>query len=395
MSDQTRPGSDDDEIRVIRGDRFATAAQGLKSGKGKPTSGAQEAQAEARGPRRWALGVYRWFHGAVTRRNLPPEQSLWIPEATRLAVRAHEERAFDAIFITGRPFSSFYVGRAMNRRFGTPVALDLRDPWSPMERRGSLSWATARLHERAVFKAADVIFLNTESSKSAYAEIVDERTRPKLVCAPNGLSSYPSTSREPKSLPFTIVHGGNLYGRPLTPLVEGFARLVESRGLGVDEVRLVVVGNLDGQKVPTELVKRLGERLNIAPWMPYAAYQGLLRSASCMGIIQGDFDLCIPGKFYEGLATGKPILLLADPHHELVTILEEELGAGAAADGRDPEAIKDAIGRIIDEVDDRLHQAPLTREVLAPYHIETRMELIVDHLENIAAAKSPGTNDAR
>ena len=80
------------------------------------------------------LPIRRWIRQAGMSILQPDPQILWNSFALRIAKSAIREslrndEPFEAIYVTGPPFSSFLLGRSLKRRFGLPLVLDFRDEW--------------------------------------------------------------------------------------------------------------------------------------------------------------------------------------------------------------------------------------------------------------------------
>ena len=70
-------------------------------------------------------------------------------------------------------------------------------------------------------------------------------------------------------------------------------------------------------------------------------------SATALFFHQPPEQLGASGKIYEYLASGRPILCVAHPDNAAFRLVEE-LGAGQCADVRDPEAVIDALRRLVE-----------------------------------------------
>lgn len=329
----------------------------------------------------------------VMRSDLIPERELsWNPEAFSAALSQIREERPDVIYVCGRPFVSFYVGAALKKLTGIPLVLDLRDPWSLLEHQDEVTSRMLQVQERRLFAAADRVLVNTHTALRRYQAIYPPTITGKLYAAPNAMSSWPPADPLPGQPqdpePLVLVHGGNLYRRTITPLMQAVQRLSQEQGLGADKLQLRQVGRIDIDTFDPDLVDALGDQMQIHPFLPFAQYQAHVKEATVLVVLLGpDHHLRIPAKFYECLSTGKAILFLGPKDHEVVAALEEQTGVGVGADTHDAEDIYQALLRLQREVLPRLRQRAGDREALRPFHIETRVEEIEGVLEFVLAHK--------
>jgi len=92
---------------------------------------------------------------------VPDDKRGWVPYAVRAGAELIRSRGIDAVYVSGKPFSSYFIGERLGRRFGIPWIMDLRDLWTLNRRNRPRSrwrgWAERRLERRFVQSAAAVI----------------------------------------------------------------------------------------------------------------------------------------------------------------------------------------------------------------------------------------------
>ncbi len=317
----------------------------------------------------------------IARSDLIPErEATWNPEAVAVGLREIRRARPDAIYVCARPFVSFYAGAILKALTGIPLVLDLRDPWSLLPHHDAVTRRIARSQERPLFAYADKILINTRTSLRRYQELYGPQIAGKLFCVPNAMSAFPETENgAPPRFPsnFVVMHGGNLYRRSITPLLLAFERLCEERGLDPTQAQLRQVGRIDVDTFDPDVVERLGDRMCIEPFVPFADFQRFVDEAAVLVVLLGPAHwLRIPAKFYECLAAGRAVLFMGPPDHEVVQVLEEELECGVGANAGDPEDLYRALVRLYDEVVPRLRARGVPREKLRAWHWESRIEEI-------------------
>ncbi|MFH0964905.1 MAG: glycosyltransferase [Planctomycetota bacterium] len=325
----------------------------------------------------WAKGKglfpFLWF---LDYRDFWEPQVFWARRAAARCLEIARAERIDAVYTSMGPFSSALAGREVKLRASIPWVADLRDLWTE----GELRVWPSRLHyewekrlERRLLSAADGILANTELSRVRLLENVGvppERVR----VIPNGFDAgdFEGMTRERGREQFVIAHVGAFRdhtkgpGQPRWPLyapVVGDERarsplyvLEAVRGLLADhprigeKLRIRLVGYLSPKN--GELVEEmgLGEIVQATGYLEHAAGVREIMNADALLLVLGVFADArravplVPGKVYEYLAGGKPILA-ALPPGDAKRIVEES-GAGFLAPHNDPEKIRETIERM-------------------------------------------------
>jgi glycosyltransferase involved in cell wall biosynthesis len=257
----------------------------------------------------------------------------WIDGAVATGLQA--ARQADVIYASMSPFGSGQAAARLSRETGTPWVADLRDPWALDE------WLvyTTRLHRRAEMRlmrrtlaSAAAIVMNTPEATAALLRHFPELGDRPVVTITNGFDSADFAGPPPERADdaFRIVHAGSVHtgsghrhrrlrhvrralggavpGLDILPrsdvyLLQAVDRLLADRPdlCRRLEVHLAgVAGGVDG------VVHRRG-------YLPHAETIGLMRSADLLFLPMHDLPpgtraRIVPGKAYEYLATGRPIL---------------------------------------------------------------------------------------
>jgi glycosyltransferase involved in cell wall biosynthesis len=237
--------------------------------------------------------------------------------------------------------------------------MELRDLWAGNPAYERRPGALDRIERMLLASAAAVVAVTPEAAESL------RRRHPglgeRLSVVPNGyepeLLERRSMQQKPDRSPIVLLHSGTLVpGRPLAPLVAALAR----RPAG--ELRLV----LHGYTAP-ELRREVDDvaSIDVLPPSSWAEAIEQMRAADVCVITQsravGDAT-AIPGKVYEYLALGKPVLCISDGG--ATEQLLRRLGADAlVARLGDPASIDTALGRIVAAE----LPPPIDPDLLAPY----------------------------
>jgi glycosyltransferase involved in cell wall biosynthesis len=333
----------------------------------------------------WTGRAQRWFR-------LPDSLDRWWPERIVAEGRAAAEEC-DLLFATMSPFESGEAVARLARDAGKPWIADLRDPWALDEWRVYPTALHRRLELRRMgrlLSSADAIVMNTREAARALVGRFPELARKRVVTIPNGFdaSDFAGPAPERSDGAFRIVHAGAVHTDPNSRAIR---RLLggEARGLDIStrshlvllravaaalaarpelrptlEVHLAgVIGDDDRAVLPDDVVHAHG-------YLPHAQTIALLRSADLLFLPMHDLPAgvrsrIVPGKTYEYLGAGRPILG-ALPDGDAFDLLVE---AGNAVLCRPGDV--DGMARLILEQVDRTERGeplpPPRADVLARY----------------------------
>jgi glycosyltransferase involved in cell wall biosynthesis len=286
--------------------------------------------------------------------------------ALRRAIAAHRP---DVVLATSPPVASHLLTAGLARDLEVPLVCELRDNWAGNPYYDAGGTLLSRIEGWALAPAAAVVVVTP-----AMADVVRRLHPPlgdRVHVLPNGFDPRVlerRRTRAPASGPLTLVHAGAVYGE------RSPARLLEAMRLpGLDgrfRLELVGGGSLDVPEGP-DVVPR-----GSVPWEEALDVQ----AAADIGVVlYSDDPTAQPGKLYELLALGKPILALVDPGNATDTLLRS-LGQGAGcARHDDVAAIAAALERLATDP-----PAPVAAEALQPWNRAAVTERLAALLEELA-----------
>ena len=265
-----------------------------------------------------------WQLERVVRKFLVPGAvgTQWAAAAYRAGQRFldqhHGERV--VVFSTYPPIGPHAAAWRLARRYRLPWIADLRDPLAGNPAYAQLGFQTQltyRLFERLSFGDARGVIANTdEAVRVLQQKYPSYSERFHLIW--NGfdpeqrIEALPLASSEPRLLS----HVGELYqGRTTAPLVESFCRLVRSARLRPDSFRLQLIGSADNSCMPPAEVTQAAQAegwLQIVPrQIPKSEALRLAQTSHYLLIVQPQSAIQVPGKLFEYLQIGRPVLAFA------------------------------------------------------------------------------------
>lgn len=312
----------------------------------------------------------------------PDRYALWGPPARRAAMRIFREQGFDAIYATGFPWTSLLIGCAVSQATGVPLVADFRDPWAGEDLFRSERAAPAEelaLERRVVHHAASVVTVSTTMTRrmvEAYPDLDAE----KFVTIHNGFD--PDDLNAPAGAPhdrFRIVFTG-VWKQGYNPaaLYDAIERIRQHTPALLSGVEVIAAGFEPGEADRRNLAAHITE----VGVLSHEDAVALMHSADLLFLVNGDGvrqQLGLPGKMYEYLATGRPVLALTHPDGDAGRIIQQ-VGGGIALAADDPDTLTEVIATACRTR--RLATPPRDDDALSAFtrpNLAQRLAALLDH----------------
>jgi len=262
--------------------------------------------------------------------NVPDTVTGWILPAIVAGRRLIRGSDIACLFSSGPAWSGHLAGLALARLTGLPWVVHFRDPWSQgSAESGGPRWAdriNARL-ERTVVRRATTVICVTEQHSNLLRRHYASCSPDKFVTIPNGYDGVEWERAERDGVSgsgteagrFVITYAGALYmGRTPLLVLEALRRLGQAGDLSLDRVRLDLVLYDGVRQLPDgrdmmEVAREMGLGGSLQMLGPLARDETLRRllDSDLLLLLGHNFTIQVPGKLYEYLRSGRPILALA------------------------------------------------------------------------------------
>jgi len=306
--------------------------------------------------------------GPWVRKAVAPDAYLgWYPQALRAARLAVRAQPCDAIVSTSMPYTAHLVAQTLKRDLGLPWLADLRDPWTDnrfmahyhghglMDR--WRQWIDARL-EQAVYAQADAITVTAEPLRRLLMDKhgiqpervhlvrngYDEADFRGILPQPVARAAVDPSERAGHDL--RILFAGSIYeGYTIEPFFAAWQRLLQRRPdlriqLTVHTQNTPLLHSLLQQyPLPAARTQEGGRIAHKAVVQRYGEADLLV--LSCLD------DLSIPGKLFEYIRCGTPVLAFTVADAEANTLLRQT-ASGFAVQHDDVEAGARQLERLYD-----------------------------------------------
>jgi glycosyltransferase involved in cell wall biosynthesis len=328
---------------------------------------------------------FSWKKLAATtaKRILSPEpEILWAPFALRKARPIVRERSIDFVMVTVPPFSALVVGTRLKREFPALLLVsDFRDEWLSFYlkdfefQNSDYTRRRAETIEREAVEASDLVVAVNHSSRDEIRKRYSEQPDRKFAVVPNGYDPdvfagfVERASPSPRML---VTHVGTVY-KTASPrfYLDAVDELPE-------EVRSQIETRFVGRIADSEQALLAGRKSKITAlgFMSQAEALKYMEDTDCLLLTMTN-DISVPGKVFEYMAAGKPILAVTAAGNEVDQILHET-GAGLSAPPDDREAIKRMVTRAFEAWRARVPLVTAHRESVRRYE---RPRLVAEYGE--------------
>ena len=286
---------------------------------------------------RVASGIEWRLSGLRDRRSLPDKLADWARVQVGPVCDVVARQGIEVIYSTFSPASNHLLGLHVKRRTGLPWVADFRDLWTddyryvapPRRRHGH------RRLEQEILETADAVVGVTKRQTEVLAGHVPE-TPDKFVTITNGFDpdDFGRVGTVFRDLGFFVLgHVGRFdRWRSSEAWFAGLRGFVQQLGGDAGRFRLHVVGHCSG-----EARQRLLETGATCCFTGHVSHEEAVRSmlaadALLLNIPDGpNADSVIPGKQFEYLASGRPILVVGPAGGECERLVAD-CGAGLTAD---------------------------------------------------------------
>lgn len=301
---------------------------------------------------------------------IPDHESGWLMPAVATGLTACWSRRPDVLYSSAPPWTGQLVAGTLARLMRCPWVADFRDPWSRApwrEDRFRFAMRAAAFLERRVVRGADHIIFVARGNRDDFAASYGPRIASKFHVVSNGCDPAEFDTRERpgavESDRFVLLHAGSLYaGRTPVPLLRAVAAAIQRGLIDRDRFRLRFLGTVAIQSTDLVAARRslgLEDVVEFLPRVPRDESLRAMMAASALLLLQPGHTVSVPGKLYEYLAAGRPILAIAE-EGEVAEIVRQS-GGGISVPPADENAMVAMLQTLLERV--RAGSGPVRREL--------------------------------
>ena len=279
---------------------------------------------------------------------IPDARKFWVKPSAEYLQEFIQKEKIDTIVTSGPPHSLHLIGLKLKKQFPNLQWLaDFRDPWTQISYHKELkltSWA-AKKHEnleREVMQTADIVLATSYSDGENFKKIGANR----VEVITNGFEEVKQEQTEKDKNHFQITYSGGLEMlRNPVALWQALAEITKENTTFKQDFKLNFYGSLAEDVKQIILQNNLSDNLVIHGYVSHQESLNAINKANLLVLTNFDNEASkgiIPGKLFEYMATGNPILAIGPKDADVEKILKKT-EAGNYFSHQDTSAIKSFI----------------------------------------------------
>jgi glycosyltransferase involved in cell wall biosynthesis len=276
------------------------------------------------------------------------EQLGWLPYAVRTGQRILQASPCQVIYTSSSPYTDHLIGYRLKKSSGLPWVADFRDPWvgnTAIRIPTRLHRYLVRVLEGLVVRQADRVLVVNEPMRRDFISRYPELQKDKFQAIPNGFDAHDFKDIQPSDPikdQFLLVYSGSFYGERQTPrpFFSALQNLLKRGAIPKNAIQVRFVGNVGKPTLQMIDSLQLRDVVETTGYLHHREAIAHLMAADALILIVGPgpgSEIVLPGKIFEYLASGKPILGLVPPG--VSADLIREANAGFVVDPQDVQGI--------------------------------------------------------
>ena len=266
--------------------------------------------------------TFLWVRGNLF---IPDARVFWIKPSVAFLEKYIVENDIDTIITSGPPHSLHLIGLELKQKLDVKWFADFRDPWTTIGYHKSLRLSNfaAKKHkvlERQVLNTADTIIVTSKTTKTEFEAIT---TKPIAVIT-NGYD-IEEVEKQTLDIKFSLAHIGSfLSERNPMILWESLTELIHEIPGFKDQLEIKLIGAVSQEVLETITKYGLDSYLNNLGYVSHKkaiAHQRKTQVLLLIEIDSEDTKSIIPGKLFEYMVSGRPIIAIGPEKSDFAEII--------------------------------------------------------------------------
>ena len=249
---------------------------------------------------------------------LPDSDIFWALLATFKGFFILKKEKPKAVFSSSPYHSVHIVGLLLKKIFKTYWIVEFRDPWTTnpfnIPKPFKILTYLDNYLEKTVLKNADIINVTSSEYKTQFINKYPFLINKKITNIPNGFDpDYFNIKINTENSVFTVVHTGNFYQhRSSVQFIKSVIYLFENSLIKEGNLLVKFIGVVDKEGIKIINSSKFKKSFLLLGFIDHHKCIKEIKSADLLLLIPGPGIGTVPGKFYEYLATEKPIFCISN-----------------------------------------------------------------------------------
>lgn len=257
---------------------------------------------------------------------IPDARVSWVKPSLQFLENYLKENPVDIIITTGPPHSLHLIGLGLKEKLQLPWLADFRDPWTTIgyHQELKLTKKSQKKHlelEKRVLQSADRVLVTSPTTAQEFAAI----TSKPIEVITNGFDDT-TVGKVQQDETFTLAHIGSLLSdRNPRILWKALRELRKESPAFKSKFRLKLVGKVSQEILDTLEEFRLTDAVDILGYLPHKQAVEEQKKSQVLLLIEIntiDTRCILPGKLFEYMASGRPILAFGPEGSDMEPILK-------------------------------------------------------------------------
>lgn len=257
---------------------------------------------------------------------IPDARKGWVKPSVAFLSDYIKNEGIDTVITTGPPHSLHLIGLQLKAQLGIKWFADFRDPWTTIgyHKQLKLTKASQERHqqlEHDVLNSADHIIVTSNTTKQEFEQL----TKKPITVITNGFDVH-HVARPEKAKSFTLSHIGSLLsGRNPKILWKVLEELVQEYPDFKAHFQLDLIGVVSDDVMQSITAHHLDTYTNVLGYVSHKdAIKAQMRSQVLLliEIDSEDTKVIIPGKLFEYISSGTPIVAIGPTDTDVEQIIK-------------------------------------------------------------------------
>jgi glycosyltransferase involved in cell wall biosynthesis len=256
---------------------------------------------------------------------IPDARVFWVKPSVSFLEKYIKENNIDTIITSGPPHSLHLIGLKLKQKLDLKWFADFRDPWTTIgyHKALRLSNYAANKHkklERKVLNTADTIIVTSNTTKKEFEAI----TKKPIAVITNGYDTE-NVAKQALDTKFTLAHIGSFLSERNPQLLwESLVELIQEIPDFKTHLEIKLIGAVSQEVLETINEFGLDSYLNNLGYVSHSeaiAHQKKSQVLLLIEINSEDTKSIIPGKLFEYMVSGRPIIAIGPNGSDFAEII--------------------------------------------------------------------------